>query len=53
MNEEAYMMLAEIMFRKELYETAIYYYQHILENQPNHYVCLAQLIQLLRRSGSP
>jgi len=50
-KEEASMMLAELMFRKEHYETAIYHFQQLLERKPSHYVALAQLVQLLRRAG--
>jgi len=50
-NEEAAMMLAELMFRKEHYETAIYHFQQLLERKPTHYVALAQLVHLMRRAG--
>ncbi|PNW81978.1 hypothetical protein CHLRE_06g268800v5 [Chlamydomonas reinhardtii] len=50
-NEEASIMLAELMFHKEHYDTAIYHFQQLLERSPNHYGALAQLILLLRRAG--
>jgi tetratricopeptide repeat protein 21B len=50
-NEEASLMLAELMFQKEHYETAIYHFQQLLEKNPRNYRALAQLVQLLRRSG--
>mmetsp|Transcript_26568 Transcript_26568/g.85189 ORF Transcript_26568/g.85189 Transcript_26568/m.85189 type:complete len:1185 (+) Transcript_26568:168-3722(+) len=50
-NEEASMMLAELMFCKEHYTTAIYHYQQLLDRKANHYVALGALVQLLRRAG--
>ncbi|MEW5298948.1 MAG: hypothetical protein WDW36_002017 [Sanguina aurantia] len=50
-NEEASIMLAELMFHKEHYDTAIYHFHQLLERSPNHYAALAQVIQLLRRAG--
>jgi len=50
-NEEASIMLAELMFHKEHYDTAIYHFQQLLERSPNHYGAMANLIQLLRRAG--
>ena len=44
-------MLAELMFQKEHYETAIYHFQQLLEKNPRNFSALAQLVQLLRRSG--
>jgi len=51
MNEEASMMLADLMFRKNEYDAAIYHFQQLLERKPNHYVGLVRLILLLRRAG--
>ena len=39
-------MLAELMFHKEQYESAIYHFQQLLDRSPNHYAALAQLIQV-------
>ena len=50
-NEEASMMLADLMFRKNEYEAATFHFQQLLEKKPNHYVALSRLIQLLRRAG--
>eukprot|EP01116_Phalansterium_solitarium_P004835 TRINITY_DN15_c3_g2_i2.p1 TRINITY_DN15_c3_g2~~TRINITY_DN15_c3_g2_i2.p1 ORF type:complete len:791 (+),score=378.52 TRINITY_DN15_c3_g2_i2:101-2473(+) len=50
-NEEAAMMLADLMFRKNEPEAAIFHFQQLLERKPNHYVALSRLIQLLRRAG--
>lgn len=50
-NEEATMMLAELMFHKEHYETAIYHFQQLLERKPQHYLALSHLVKLLRHAG--
>uniref|UniRef100_A0A7S0S5T6 Tetratricopeptide repeat-like domain-containing protein n=1 Tax=Chlamydomonas leiostraca TaxID=1034604 RepID=A0A7S0S5T6_9CHLO len=50
-NEEASIMLAELMFHKEHYDTAIYHFQQLLERAPSHWGALSQLISLLRRAG--
>jgi len=50
-NEAASVMLAELMFHKENYDTAIYHFQQLLERKPSHYGAMSQLVQLLRRAG--
>jgi tetratricopeptide repeat protein 21B len=50
-NEEASMMLADLMFRKNEYEAATFHFQQLLERKPTHFSALARLIQLLRRAG--
>ncbi|KAL6760145.1 intraflagellar transport protein [Haematococcus lacustris] len=50
-NEEASIMLAELMFHKEQYDTAIYHFQQLVERNPCHWGALSQLVQLLRRAG--
>lgn len=50
-NEEASMMLADLMFRKNEYEAATFHFQQLLEKNPRQYVALSRLIQLLRRAG--
>ena len=50
-NEEASMMLADLMFKKNEFDAATYHFQQLLEKKPNHYIALSKLLQLLRRSG--
>ena len=50
-HEAASMMLAELMFRKEDFETALFHFKQILDTQPCNYGALCQLIHLARRSG--
>ncbi|XP_053569759.1 tetratricopeptide repeat protein 21A [Bombina bombina] len=50
-NEGAAMMMADIMFRKQNYETSIELFKRILEKAPDNFIVLRKLIDLLRRSG--
>jgi len=50
-NEEATLMLADLMFRKNQDGDAMYHFGVLLEQQPRHYVALSKLITLLKRAG--
>ncbi|XP_014375105.1 tetratricopeptide repeat protein 21A [Alligator sinensis] len=50
-NEIAAMMMADLMFRKQKYEQAIYLYQKVLDKAPDNFSVMERLIDLLRRSG--
>uniref|UniRef100_A0A7N8WU19 Tetratricopeptide repeat protein 21B n=1 Tax=Mastacembelus armatus TaxID=205130 RepID=A0A7N8WU19_9TELE len=50
-NEEATLMMADIMFRKQDYEQAVFHFQQLLERKPDNYPTLTRLIDLLRRAG--
>ncbi|KAM6934319.1 tetratricopeptide repeat protein 21B [Xenentodon cancila] len=50
-NEDATLMMADIMFRKQLYEQAVFHFQQLLERKPDNYPTLSRLIDLLRRAG--
>ncbi|CAK8690557.1 unnamed protein product [Clavelina lepadiformis] len=50
-QDQASMMLADVMFSKKQYKDAIYHYEQLLEAKPEHYEALARLIGLLRRGG--
>uniref|UniRef100_A0A8B9P2D9 Tetratricopeptide repeat domain 21B n=1 Tax=Apteryx owenii TaxID=8824 RepID=A0A8B9P2D9_APTOW len=50
-NEAATMMMANIMFRKQDYEQAVFHFQQLLERKPDNYATLSRLIDLLRRAG--
>ena len=50
-NEEASMILAELMAQREHNETAIYHFQQLLQKNPANFSALSQLVQLLRRAG--
>ncbi|XP_019378278.1 PREDICTED: tetratricopeptide repeat protein 21B [Gavialis gangeticus] len=50
-NEAATMMMADLMFRKQNYEEAVFHFQQLLERKPDNYATLSRLIDLLRRAG--
>ncbi|XP_077347338.1 tetratricopeptide repeat protein 21A [Lithobates pipiens] len=50
-KDEATMMMADIMFRKQQYDKAIEHFQRVLEKTPDNFTVLSKLIDLLRRSG--
>ncbi|KAM5325686.1 tetratricopeptide repeat protein 21B [Glossophaga mutica] len=50
-NEAATMMMADIMFRKQNYEQAVFHLQQLLERKPDNYMTLSRLIDFLRRCG--
>uniref|UniRef100_A0A668AXT2 Tetratricopeptide repeat domain 21B n=1 Tax=Myripristis murdjan TaxID=586833 RepID=A0A668AXT2_9TELE len=50
-NEEATLMMADLMFRKQDYEQAVFHFQQLLERKPDNYSTLTHLIDLLRRAG--
>ncbi|KAF3843060.1 hypothetical protein F7725_001909 [Dissostichus mawsoni] len=51
LNEDATLMMADIMFRKQEYEQAVFHFQQLLERKPDNYPTLSRLIELLRRAG--
>uniref|UniRef100_A0A674KEP4 Tetratricopeptide repeat protein 21B n=1 Tax=Terrapene triunguis TaxID=2587831 RepID=A0A674KEP4_9SAUR len=44
-------MMADLMFRKQDYEQAVFHFQQLLERKPDNYATLSRLIDLLRRAG--
>ncbi|XP_054418760.1 tetratricopeptide repeat protein 21B [Pteronotus mesoamericanus] len=50
-NEAATTMMADIMFRKQNYEQAVFHLQQLLERKPDNYMTLSRLIDFLRRCG--
>ncbi|XP_004081785.1 tetratricopeptide repeat protein 21B [Oryzias latipes] len=50
-NEDTTLMMADIMFRKQEYEQAVFHFQQLLERKPDNYLALSRIIDLLRRAG--
>ncbi|KAK1171978.1 tetratricopeptide repeat protein 21B-like isoform X1 [Acipenser oxyrinchus oxyrinchus] len=50
-NEDAAMMMADLMFRRQDYEKAILHYRQLMERASGNFSVLAKLIDLLRRTG--
>ncbi|KAH0621443.1 hypothetical protein JD844_022770 [Phrynosoma platyrhinos] len=44
-------MMADLMFRKQDYEQAVFHFQQLLDRNPDNYATLSRLIDLLRRAG--
>ena len=49
--EEAIMILADLMFRKNRYEDAAFHFHQLLDKKPDNFNALAQYVKLLRRAG--
>ena len=50
-NDQASMMLAELMFMKKETDSAIFHFQQLLEKRPTYYIALEKLLRLLRHAG--
>ena len=45
-NEEATVMMADLAFRKNDYESAMFHFQQLLEKRPDYWVALARLVEV-------
>jgi len=50
-NEQAAMMLADLMFQRNEFKVSIYHYKQLLERSPGNCAALGKLVTLLFRSG--
>ncbi|XP_051938741.1 tetratricopeptide repeat protein 21B-like isoform X1 [Hippocampus zosterae] len=50
-NQDATLMMADIMFRRKDDEQAISFYRQLLESKPEHFSTVSRLIDLLRKAG--
>ncbi|KAL5010855.1 hypothetical protein ScPMuIL_013160 [Solemya velum] len=50
-NDAATIMLADLMFRRNEYDSAMFHFQQLLHIQPDHYEALSRLVDLQRRAG--
>ena len=50
-NEEATIMMADLAFRKNDYESAMFHFQQLLTSKPDYWVALARLVEVMRRTG--
>ena len=50
-NEEATVMMADLAFRKNDYESAMFLFQQLLTAKPDYWVALARLVEVMRRTG--
>ncbi|XP_052258735.1 tetratricopeptide repeat protein 21B-like isoform X2 [Dreissena polymorpha] len=50
-NDAATIMLADLMFRKNEYDSAMFHFQQLLQLKADNYEALARLVDLMRRAG--
>ncbi|XP_052805384.1 tetratricopeptide repeat protein 21B-like isoform X2 [Mya arenaria] len=50
-NDAATIMLADLMFRKNEYDSAMFHFQQLLQLKADNYDALARLVDLMRRAG--
>ncbi|XP_048474316.1 tetratricopeptide repeat protein 21B-like [Rhincodon typus] len=50
-NNDVNMMMADLMFKKQEYEHAIFYYRQMLQRSPDNFLVLSKLIKLFRTTG--
>ena len=50
-NQEATMMLADIMNRQSSYPAAAFHFRQLLEQAPSNYEALMRVVEMTRRSG--
>ncbi|XP_067824088.1 tetratricopeptide repeat protein 21B-like [Heptranchias perlo] len=50
-NDDVNMMMADLMFRKQEYEQAIFYYRQLLQGSSDNFLVLSKLIKLFRKTG--
>ncbi|XP_036378258.1 tetratricopeptide repeat protein 21B [Megalops cyprinoides] len=50
-NEEASMLMADLLFRRKEYDTAVLCYKRLMEHTTDNYFVLAKFINMLRRTG--
>ncbi|KAJ3318719.1 Tetratricopeptide repeat protein 21B [Blyttiomyces sp. JEL0837] len=50
-TDDATIMMADIMFAKNSYTSAVFHFRQLLEKNPTHYQALKKLIEMMRRSG--
>ncbi|XP_051872097.1 tetratricopeptide repeat protein 21B-like [Pristis pectinata] len=50
-NNDVNMMMADLMFKKQEYGQAIFYYRQLLQGSPDNFLVLSKLITLFRKTG--
>ncbi|XP_060575597.1 tetratricopeptide repeat protein 21B-like isoform X3 [Ruditapes philippinarum] len=50
-NDSATIMLADLMFRKNEYDSAMFHFQQLLQYKADNYEALSRLVDLMRRAG--
>ncbi|XP_078279665.1 tetratricopeptide repeat protein 21B-like [Rhinoraja longicauda] len=50
-NNDVNMMMADLMFKKQEYGQALFYYRQLLQTSPDNFLVLSKLITLFRKTG--
>ncbi|XP_077436389.1 tetratricopeptide repeat protein 21B-like isoform X2 [Vanacampus margaritifer] len=50
-NQDATLMMADLMFRRQDDEQAVFYYQQLLASKPENFSTVSRLIDVLRKAG--
>ncbi|XP_078391007.1 tetratricopeptide repeat protein 21B [Cetorhinus maximus] len=50
-NNDVNMMMADLMFKKQEYEHALFYYRQLFQRSPDNFLVLSKLIKLFRKTG--
>ncbi|XP_032895188.1 tetratricopeptide repeat protein 21A [Amblyraja radiata] len=50
-NNDVNMMMADLMFKKQEYGQALFYYRQLLQGSPDNFLVLSKLITLFRKTG--
>ncbi|KAI8841329.1 hypothetical protein BC829DRAFT_420632 [Chytridium lagenaria] len=50
-NEDATLMIADVMFRKNSLSSAIFHFRQLLEKNPTNFKALRQLVEMMKRAG--
>ncbi|KAF0296468.1 Tetratricopeptide repeat protein 21B [Amphibalanus amphitrite] len=50
-NDLATVMMADLSFRRNDYETAMFHFQELLTRRPDYFAALARLVEVMRRTG--
>ncbi|KAA0196759.1 hypothetical protein HAZT_HAZT000937 [Hyalella azteca] len=50
-NDGATVMMADLSYRRNQYDNAMFHFQKLLDRRPTHYSALSRLIEVLRRTG--
>ncbi|KAK3857879.1 hypothetical protein Pcinc_020970 [Petrolisthes cinctipes] len=51
-NDSATVMMADLSYRRNEYDTAMFHFQQLLERRPAYFPALARLVEVMRRTGT-
>ncbi|KAK7082681.1 Tetratricopeptide repeat protein 21B [Halocaridina rubra] len=51
-NNSATVMMADLSYRRNEYDTAMFHFQQLLDRRPAYFPALARLIEVMRRTGT-